>query len=186
MNSTFNKVFGLKKEIPSHKVLNYIGVLLVLLSTIFYLLVKNNEKPKSEDDLSEPDEKSNLIDSTYESTNSSRINAQTVSIYERLSPVNKRLVGIGLCVFSGLLYGQAFTPIVYIRDNYKDASNNNMDYLFSFYTGILVTSLAYFVIYSIILKNKPVINNQLVLPGLASGKRILCGLIVNSRILIVS
>ena len=41
--------------------------------------------------------------------------------------------------------------------------------LFSFYTGIVMTSLAYFVAYCIIKRNKPVINNQIVLPGLCSG-----------------
>ncbi len=34
--------------------------------------------------------------------------------------------------------------------------------LFSFYTGIVMTSLAYFVAYCIIKRNKPVINNQIV------------------------
>ena len=32
--------------------------------------------------------------------------------------------GVGLCLFSGILYGQLFTPATYIQDNEKDASQN--------------------------------------------------------------
>lgn len=163
-------LFGLKKEIPSNKVLNYLGVLFVLLSTVFYLMVKTTEKPKP-DDVLDPEETRNLLDSTNESTNtlSASHEHQNGSFIEHLSTAKKRVIGLFLAVFSGLLYGEAFSPIVYIRDNYEGASQNSMDYLFSFYTGIVVTSLVYFVIYATLKKNKPIIYNELVLPGLASG-----------------
>jgi len=161
-------VFGLKKEDPANSALNYVGVVLVLLSTVFYLLVKPEQSRPTE--RPEHDETSRLIDSTNESTNTYEQLAST-SIYDRLSNSKKRILGLGLSVFSGLLYGQAFSPIVYIRDNYADASQNSMDYLFAFYTGILVTSLSYFVVYAVVMKNKPVLQSELVLPGLASGLR---------------
>ncbi len=166
-----NQVFGLKKENPANSALNYAGVLLVLLSTVFYLLIKTEKTSSTTHD--EINETSRLIDSTNESTNTSQqTNTQDLSIYDRLSKPKKRILGLSLAVFSGLLYGQAFSPIVYIRDNYADASDNSLDYLFSFFTGILVASLSYFVLYAMVMKNKPVMNNELVLPGLVSGKRI--------------
>ncbi len=44
-----------------------------------------------------------------------------------------------------------------------------MDYLFSYYTGIFITSLFYFSIYCIYKKNKPILYPQIILPGLVSG-----------------
>lgn len=173
-------LFGLTKEVPSNKILNYLGVLFVLLSTFFYLMVQPVDNSKSDEDEgtnSGPDERTNLLDSTNESTNTASLeqsqkqNASTESdsFIARMSTMKKRILGISLSVFAGLLYGEAFSPIVYIRNNYKGASQNSMDYLFSFYTGILVTSLIYFTIYAIYKKNKPILYSQLVLPGLASG-----------------
>ena len=43
------------------------------------------------------------------------------------------------------------------------------DYVFSLYTGILVTSIFYFAIYCILKKNKPEVNPKAILPGLVSG-----------------
>ncbi len=141
--------------------MNYFGVIFVLISTIFYLFVKTNDtnKPVFTDDLERLHEN--------EETNSEPVfsNQQPSSLMSILKSNIKRVIGLSLSIFSGILYGQPYTPIVYIRDNY-DASSNNLDYVFSYYTGIVVTSLAYFVIYCIVKKNKPVINNELVLPGL--------------------
>ena len=162
-------------EKPSNEILNYLGVSFVLLSTVFYIQVKNETKSELISSEYEPilsTESPNLLDSTNECTHSSEINYQASeeTILDRLSTFKKRVLGVGLCIFSGMAYSQAFTPVVYIRDNYHGASNNSLDYLFSFYTGIFVTSLFYFIIYAMVKKNKPILYNQIVLPGLASGK----------------
>lgn len=172
-------MFGLNKEVPSNLTLNYTGVALVLLSTLFYLMVKKAEEPSrgGYDEIvaaDEEDAESKPINSTEQLTQEADGDA---SLFGRLSMANKRLVGISLSVGSGLLYGQAFTPIVYVRDNYAGASQNSMDHLFSFYTGIMVTSFVFFILYCIVKKNKPTLYNELVLPGLASGMVILFGAI---------
>lgn len=169
-------MFGLNKEIPSNLTLNYIGVALVLLSTVFYLMVKKAEEPSRAgyDEIAataaDDDAESKPINSSEQLTQKADGDA---SLFGRLSMTNKRIVGISLSVGSGLLYGQAFTPIVYVRDNYAGASQNSMDHLFSFYTGIMVTSFVFFILYCIVKKNKPTLYNELVLPGLASGMVIL-------------
>merc|ERR1719384_2253652 len=48
-------------------------------------------------------------------------------------------------------------------------STNGLDYVYSHYTGILLTSLAYFLIYCISRRNRPQINHKVALPGWISG-----------------
>jgi len=44
-----------------------------------------------------------------------------------------------------------------------------MDYVFAHFTGILVTSTVYMLIYSAFMKNKPRIYPEVILPGFLSG-----------------
>ena len=164
--------FGLNKENPTKPALNYIGVALVLVSTVFYLMVKKAEEPSTDAQESETFPSDYETEFDTKTINSSQVQQEHTddSLFGRMSTTQKRIVGISLSVLSGLLYGQAFTPVVYVVDNYEVASKNNMDHLFAFYTGIMVTSLVYFILYCIIKKNKPILYNQLVLPGLTSGK----------------
>jgi len=44
-----------------------------------------------------------------------------------------------------------------------------MDYVFAHFTGILITSTVYMLIYSAAMKNKPRVYPQVILPGFVSG-----------------
>ena len=46
----------------------------------------------------------------------------------------------------------------------KDASQDNNDYAFSLSCGIMLSSLFYFIIYCIVLKNKPKIYPEIIFP----------------------
>ena len=87
--------------------------------------------------------------------------------FDNLSTVAKRVLGIGLSIFSGLMYGQSNTPVTYVRNNYSNASKNALDHIFSYYTGILCGSIIYLVIYCAVKRNKPVLFPQTILPGLS-------------------
>lgn len=88
---------------------------------------------------------------------------------ERLSPRTRRVLGIGLAVVAGCLYGLALNPSQYLMDSGKGKSSHGIDYVFSHICGILVTSTAYMVAYAIYKRNAPQVPSQIVLPGLASG-----------------
>uniref|UniRef100_K1RDM9 Uncharacterized protein n=1 Tax=Magallana gigas TaxID=29159 RepID=K1RDM9_MAGGI len=75
--------------------------------------------------------------------------------------------GIVLSVFSGILYGQMFTPAIYLQDH--GHSKNALDYVFACFCGIYSTSTVYFVIYIIFMKNKPKVYPKVILPGVISG-----------------
>ncbi len=127
-------------------------------STIVYLFVK------SETQIKEFSSTNVIYDYTIQNLNENAIS--TMKFYDRLSSKFKYPFGIGLSVIAGILYGQSYTPIVYVRNNYENASQNNLDYMFSFTTGIFVTSILYFITYCMIKKNKPILYPEIILPGL--------------------
>jgi len=82
---------------------------------------------------------------------------------ENLNGTTKRILGTSLAIFSGILYAFTFTPALYIQDNsdkFPGASDDALDYVFSLYTGIYISSISYFIIYCMIKKNKPNIQPE--------------------------
>lgn len=147
--------FGLDANVPSKQGLNYAGIVLALVSAVFYLFVKSDTK------------KENSV--AVESTNSTQvlIESDNRDFFDRLNPMKKRILGVGLSIMSGILYGQCNTPVLYTSQTHE--SKNYLDYMFAYYTGILLASLGYFIVYCAFKKNKPVIYPEIILPGLASG-----------------
>ena len=169
--------FGVTPQMPSNEMLNYSGVGLAVLSTLVYLFVRTETKsirraandPAQEslvdNDPLNPQNPNNIINNNE--SNEHRIHPE-VDFFDRLSPKYKRVIGISLSLVSGVLYGLTFTPILYARDNYG-GSSNNLDYVFSLYTGILLSSMLSFIVYSVVKRNNPTIYPQIILPGLLSG-----------------
>jgi len=88
--------------------------------------------------------------------------------FESLSPGMKRVVGISLSIFSGMMYGSNFDPPQYLIDH-DMGSKNGMDYVFSHFTGIFLTSTFFMITYSLIKQNKPNLYPNIVVPGFISG-----------------
>lgn len=76
---------------------------------------------------------------------------------------------IGLAVFLGCLHGLMLTPVVYVQENDKNFTGSVLDYMFSFFSGVFLSSTIYFVGYSIIKKNRPYMAPELVLPSIIYG-----------------
>ena len=80
---------------------------------------------------------------------------------------------------SGVFYGSNFDPPQYLIDNcgcasLTDRSGNQpstqvLDYVFSHFTGIFLSSIFYFMLYAILSKNKPMIYPKAILPAFVSG-----------------
>ncbi|CAG2251154.1 Transmembrane protein 144 [Mytilus edulis] len=153
-------------------------------SAVVFSLIKNDVTPaetESEPLVSEVLQQSygsKSNDSSYQSKNNKdkTINmddqSDEKSYIDRLSPGMQRIVGLVLCVFSGVLYGQMFTGATYVQDHpdlYPGATFNGLDYVFADFCGLYITSTAFFVIYIIFMKNKPKIYPKVILPGLISG-----------------
>lgn len=189
-------LFGITKEVPDNPVMNYVGVGVAVSSAVVFSFVKSTVKAPSDSNTSDQDAESDaLISSTFGNPNDSLystasgqedllFNRPTKSIngirgespddtpLDRLSPSMKRFVGILLSVISGLLYGQIFTPTLYVQSNsqlYPSASKNGLDYVFACFCGIYLSSTVYFCIYALIRKNQPRVYPRVIVPGIISG-----------------
>lgn len=90
-------------------------------------------------------------------------------VFDRMSVKVKRIVGTLLSIFTGAMFGLSLTPILYLVDNYPDASPDYNMYAFSYSTGILLGSFVYFIIYCLVKKNKPDVYPESILPALVVG-----------------
>jgi uncharacterized ion transporter superfamily protein YfcC len=100
-------------------------VALALVSTVFYVFVKTDvSKQKA----------NNIVTDTSTFTISEKDNqAAEQSFLDRMTASQKRIIGIVLAFFSGLMYGECNTPVLYTKQVEK--SDNMLDYMFSYYTG---------------------------------------------------
>ncbi|XP_033632022.1 transmembrane protein 144-like isoform X2 [Asterias rubens] len=168
-------LFGIKKDELSNPVFNYIGVSLALVSVVLFLFVKSevtSGDASSKEPPKDATSRTPLLDE-QESTNSEPdikvIPSEDASWVDRLSPTQKRIVGISLAIVAGSFYGFNFVPCIWIQDNVANASQNGLDYVFSHFSGIILTSNVYFLLYCIFKRNRPQIGVGLVIPSIVSG-----------------
>ncbi|KAM9329134.1 transmembrane protein 144 [Gastrophryne carolinensis] len=162
-------VFGIDPEVVQRPTLNYAGAGLCALSAIIFLFVKTDVKTV----IPESEITPLLITSNI---NSNENTVTDESWVDKLSPFQKRLIGSIMAVCAGVLYGSCFIPVLYIKDHskhngsiYAGASQFDLDYVFAHFSGIFLTSTAYFLIYCIVMKNRPKVYPQAILPGFISG-----------------
>lgn len=94
------------------------------------------------------------------------------SIGDDWSPERKRFVGMTCAIVAGIFFGCSFDPAQYVIDNKYDGNDNSLNYVFSQFLGILLTSWFYTIVYSVYhysRGSKPYINAESVLPATLSG-----------------
>jgi glucose uptake protein GlcU len=146
-------LFGLRKQEVPNPAFNYVGFVFAVLSIVLYLFIKPEEKKVDE-------EEQKLI------VNENKVQEEG-SWVDKLNPFHKRILGVTLALISGIFYGTNFDPPQYVQDH--GGSQNGLDYVFSHFTGIFITSTTYFLIYCILKKNRPSLYPQIVLPSFLSG-----------------
>lgn len=110
-----------------------------------------------------------LINQSDPNIQSNLENSTKLDVFDRMSVKVKRIVGTVLSIFTGAMFGLSLTPILYLVDNYPDASPDYNMYAFSYSTGILLGSFVYFIIYCLVKKNKPDVYPESILPALVVG-----------------
>ena len=173
-------IFGLTSQVPptsSKLAMNYLGVVFAALSGIFFLFIKSSSKPREASYAPQSDEPSPLELSKIGNLDMELVEEETdFPFLNKLSPTVQKVVGCSLAAIAGLFYGLMFIPDQYIRDHTveytlhnKPPPKNGLYYVNSQYSGILLSSLFYFIIYSIFKRNKPSINPSIALPAMVSG-----------------
>lgn len=173
-------IFGLNAQVPPTKsklAMNYLGVIFAAVSGIFFLFIKSTNKPRETDYAANVDKSPQLELSNMDSVKEEEAEGdQDFPFLNKMSPKVQKIVGCTLASFAGLFYGLMFVPDQYIRDHKVEYSlhgkpppNNGLYYINSQYSGILLSSLAYFVIYAIFKRNRPWMNPSIALPAMVSG-----------------
>lgn len=134
------------KDLVAHPILNYIGLALALVSVLFYFPVKTNVKQATHEEI-EP------------------LNSLTEG---KESPVIFKVLGLTCSVMAGVLYGFNMIPVSYLTNGHH-GDTKPLHYVFSHFSGIFLCSTVLVLVYSLVKKNRPWFNNQLVLPGILSG-----------------
>ncbi len=149
-------LFGIKEELPSNPVLNYVGVALAVISCVVFFFVKTEEQQVLDKNIKSKEE-TNLLE------------VSEADIFEKMSQNSRRILGIVLSILAGAMYGLAYMPILWCQDNIAGTSHNQNDYAFAMSTGIFLSSSLYFCVYSVWTRNNPKIYSELVFPSLAIG-----------------
>lgn len=91
---------------------------------------------------------------------------------DSLNESQKTIFGVTMSVVSGLLYGCNFNPPQYVVDHpdaFPGSSTDLADYVFPHFCGILLASIVFVQLYSMVSKNKPKVYPEIILPGFISG-----------------
>lgn len=186
-------LFGVKPQNPQNRVLNIAGVVLCVAALSLMFFIKTNDEPAPASRRASPTG-NNPFDLESPSSTINPTNQYTTALLKdidstdklvtpadddiklhsqpqwtnKLSPSMRRIVGTILALFGGLCYGVCMIPAQYLIDS-KKGSPNGIDYVHSHFSGILFTSVGYFILYTVLSGNKPQINPSIALPAYASG-----------------
>lgn len=172
-------IFDVKPQVPTTSAklaMNYASVILAALSAIFFLFIKSTTTPQRE----------TPYVATYNEQASVQLSPGTRKIIDdqekdfpflnRLSDRVQKILGWALAGLAGIFYGLMFIPDQYIRDhpqkylhNGDQPPDSGLYYINSQYSGVLLSSLFYFIIYAALKRNKPDINPSIALPAMVSG-----------------
>ena len=171
----FVSLMGLLGQPPAqitNRFMNYLGVIFCV-SCVFISSFIMNEAEEKEDIPRRVSSVGNLSTAVISVSNDPEplipVTDNGTSWVDRLSSSQRKLVGYGLSIFAGLMYGVNFDPCDYAwRKWYKD-SYQAMDMEFSQFCGILLASFFYLCCYCIYKKNKPDVYVKSIFPGFLSG-----------------
>uniref|UniRef100_A0A915BFZ6 Transmembrane protein 144 n=1 Tax=Parascaris univalens TaxID=6257 RepID=A0A915BFZ6_PARUN len=166
-------LFGMKARPAANPLLNYVGLACVIVGGALFSQVKGNAPAESENKDVALESMSNAERDKLSSDDPQLKRAtptETAPANEDTQSASKdRLIGIGLALVAGCLYGSTFVPVIYVQDNVEGAPSRGLPYVFAHSMGIFLTSNLLFVGYCIIKKNNPLINNRISLPALCAG-----------------
>jgi len=169
--------FGIAKQTVDNPTLNVIGVVVVVFSLILMYFIEPEEDcaPDSDDEFF-PKNDSTVNEFPDAEYNQLRNDVRSGGLRKSKSfvAVNKnsqKSVGFPLAIIAGFFFGLCFDPAQFLIDHPdgNEHSTESLDYVFSQFCGIFVTSSFYFLAYCAYKKNKPILYPEIVLPSFISG-----------------
>jgi len=189
-------LFGLTIQKVHYEWANWTGIVFIIASLVVFFFIKPHLEKEDDDS-----ERSRLIkkDSINDAEQGGYIEkldgASTPSEDQQNEQQSKKLIdslpkqfrvmlGFGLAIFSGILYGVNMVPMkLWVQS--QDKTPGTLAFVFSHFTGIYLFSTVVFFTYCIV-KRPPQIFPQTILPSFISGAMwgvAQCGLMVATQIL---
>jgi len=145
--------------------LNYIGVVIACLSGIVFLAIRPvKQEEKIEDQIGQ--------EPFLQSPQYEKIVEKASEVIPTPVSIRKRLLGSMLAIIAGAIFGLVFNPSTYIQDHldkYPGATKNGLHYVHAMYSGILISSTFYYVVYIAYKRNGPYLYVRSILPAIVSG-----------------
>lgn len=165
--------FGVEKSEVKHLGLNVAGALTGLIGTVVFFYVR----PAKSLDPDLDDVARSLVNEEggYELSKTRPI-LEPATWVDNLNKDQKRVTGIVFALFTGAMIGMYMAPPTHlVGDNHSldnhglHYSSNGLDYVFSVFSGVLLTASTIFLVYCIARNNDPWISGDIILPGWISG-----------------
>jgi len=164
--------FGLHKDKVPHDVLNWLSMVFVVLSMVVFFFIRPTIEKRGEEYTALNDDG----DKTQ--------NEKEESVVDRIPGQFRNILGVGLAIASGILYGVNMVPMM-LWTQEQTKNPGPLDFVFSHFTGIYLYSTVVFIIYCLV-NRPPKIFPEAVLPGMISGAMwgiAQCGLMSATQIL---
>jgi len=150
-------IFGVDKQVVFHDAMNWIGILLVVMAMgVFFFIKPTLEKRKTYEPIGE---KGAIQDVENED-----------SILDKIPAKYKGMIGVGLAMLSGMLYGVNMVPMSLWTQEEKSHGRDpgSLDFVFSHFIGIYLYSTVVFIVYCIF-NRPPKVFPAAILPSMISG-----------------
>lgn len=164
-------IFGVDHQSIYNEVMNWVAIWLVVgAMCVFFFIKPTIEKRKYQQ--------------IGDSKDINTAEEEEVSILDRIPAKYKGIIGVGLAVLSGMLYGVNMVPMtLWVQD--QETAPGPLDFVFSHFTGIYLYSSVIFIVYCIV-NRPPKIYPAAILPSIISGAMwgvAQCGLMSATQIL---
>lgn len=165
-------LFGVAKQGVQHDALNWVAILFVVAAMCVFFFIRPS--------VSKRDDYEALTDKMGDIQDPETVET---SILDKIPNRFRNIIGAGLAILSGMLYGVNMVPMTLYNQAHKDAGT--LDFVFSHFTGIFLYSSAIFFVYCIV-NRPPKIYPAAILPSIISGAMwgiAQCGLMTATQIL---
>lgn len=145
-------LFGKEKDTVEYFGLNCFGVVIAVLSLAPFVLMKKEDAARDVEQCITGDARANLASGAPSSGASGFV------------------AGFVVALVAGVFMGSNFDPPTYLQQiGPPEHSSDAMDYVISHFSGILLASLAYFLVYLGVQGKQSFYDREIILPGVGSG-----------------
>ncbi|PIO69710.1 hypothetical protein TELCIR_08463, partial [Teladorsagia circumcincta] len=179
-------LFGMKANLPASQILNYVGLVCVIIGGILFSRIKSEVGASKKDETRREKDKRDTgteterltheedTSSTGESESGRKNDERDSGGEDKDTDTDgkRRIIGIGMALVAGVFYGITFVPVIVMIENpdiFPSYPDDGLAYVFSHYVGIFITASVIFVSYAAVKRNRVLIPTFIILPSILAG-----------------